>query len=125
MGRVLIAGTASLLICIFLGPKFISFLRQREFGHGKLERAGIARVQGAEEDHAGDRDPEGIAHVLPPVGEEHEAVGVAGRRRGEGQLERLREVRPPPAHGRLRTIDLVAGLEGLIDHRFLAEDDDP
>ena len=71
------------------------------------------------------RDGEGIAHVLPPVGEEHEAVGVAGRRRGEGQLERLREVRPPPAHGRLRTIDLVAGLEGLIDHRFLAEDDDP
>jgi phospho-N-acetylmuramoyl-pentapeptide-transferase len=32
MGRVLIAGTASLLICIFLSPKFIAFLREREFG---------------------------------------------------------------------------------------------
>jgi phospho-N-acetylmuramoyl-pentapeptide-transferase len=32
MGRVLIAGTASLLICIFLSPKFIAFVREREFG---------------------------------------------------------------------------------------------
>jgi phospho-N-acetylmuramoyl-pentapeptide-transferase len=32
MGRVLIAGTASLLICIFLSPKFIAFIREREFG---------------------------------------------------------------------------------------------
>src|SRR4051812_48907604 len=32
MGEVLIAGTASLLICIFLSPKFIEFLREREFG---------------------------------------------------------------------------------------------
>jgi len=32
MGEVLIAGTASLLICMFLSPKFIAFLRQREFG---------------------------------------------------------------------------------------------
>ena len=32
MGEVLIAGTASLLICIFLSPKFIAFLRAREFG---------------------------------------------------------------------------------------------
>ena len=32
MGEVLIAGTASLLICIFLSPKFIAFLRDREFG---------------------------------------------------------------------------------------------
>ncbi len=31
-GRVLIAGTASLLICLFLAPKFIEFLRHREFG---------------------------------------------------------------------------------------------
>ena len=29
MGEVLIAGTASLLMCIFLSPKFISFLRAR------------------------------------------------------------------------------------------------
>jgi phospho-N-acetylmuramoyl-pentapeptide-transferase len=32
MGRVLIGGTAALLICIFLSPKFIAFLRKREFG---------------------------------------------------------------------------------------------
>src|ERR671924_490709 len=32
MGEILIAGMASLLICIFLGPKFIDLLREREFG---------------------------------------------------------------------------------------------
>ena len=32
MGEVLIAGTAALLICIFLSPKFIAFLQRREFG---------------------------------------------------------------------------------------------
>jgi len=32
MGEILIAGLASLLISIFLGPKFIQFLRAREFG---------------------------------------------------------------------------------------------
>ncbi|MGZ4279496.1 MAG: phospho-N-acetylmuramoyl-pentapeptide-transferase [Solirubrobacteraceae bacterium] len=32
MGEVLIGGTAALLICVFLSPKFIAFLRTREFG---------------------------------------------------------------------------------------------
>jgi phospho-N-acetylmuramoyl-pentapeptide-transferase len=32
MGRILIGGTSALLICIFLSPKFIAFLRNREFG---------------------------------------------------------------------------------------------
>src|ERR1700686_2175351 len=32
MGRVLFGGTAALLICIFLSPRFIEFLREREFG---------------------------------------------------------------------------------------------
>jgi phospho-N-acetylmuramoyl-pentapeptide-transferase len=32
LGEVLIAGMASMLICIFLGPRFLSFLRDREFG---------------------------------------------------------------------------------------------
>ncbi len=32
LGEVLIGGTASLLLCIFLSPKFIAFLRAREFG---------------------------------------------------------------------------------------------
>ena len=45
MGEVLIAGTASLLICIFLSPKFISFLRAREFGQN-------IREEGPEGHHA-------------------------------------------------------------------------
>src|SRR6266550_7019434 len=32
MGEILIAGLASLLISIFLGPKYIQFLRDRSFG---------------------------------------------------------------------------------------------
>jgi phospho-N-acetylmuramoyl-pentapeptide-transferase len=32
MGEILIAGMAALTICIFLGPRFIDFLRDREFG---------------------------------------------------------------------------------------------
>src|ERR1700688_192461 len=32
MGQILFGGTAALLICIFLSPRFIEFLRQREFG---------------------------------------------------------------------------------------------
>ena len=45
MGEVLIAGTASLLICIFLSPKFIVFLRRREFGQQ-------IREEGPQEHHA-------------------------------------------------------------------------
>src|SRR3712207_6411681 len=45
MGEVLIAGTASLLICIFLSPKFIEFLRRREFGQH-------IREEGPQEHHA-------------------------------------------------------------------------
>src|SRR3954464_7775900 len=32
MGEILIGGLASLLICMFLGPRFIDLLRSREFG---------------------------------------------------------------------------------------------
>ncbi len=32
MGRIVFGGMAALLICIFLSPKFIEFLRTREFG---------------------------------------------------------------------------------------------
>jgi phospho-N-acetylmuramoyl-pentapeptide-transferase len=54
MGRVLIAGTAALLICIFLSPKFIAFLREREFGQnireegpeGHHEKAGTPTMGG-------------------------------------------------------------------------------
>jgi phospho-N-acetylmuramoyl-pentapeptide-transferase len=45
MGEVLIGGTASLLICIFLSPKFIDFLRAREFGQH-------IREEGPQEHHA-------------------------------------------------------------------------
>ncbi|HSD77438.1 MAG TPA: phospho-N-acetylmuramoyl-pentapeptide-transferase [Solirubrobacteraceae bacterium] len=54
MGEVLIAGTAALLICVFLSPKFISFLRTREFGQhireegpeGHHEKAGTPTMGG-------------------------------------------------------------------------------
>jgi phospho-N-acetylmuramoyl-pentapeptide-transferase len=54
VGRVLIAGTAALLICIFLSPKFIAFLREREFGQnireegpeGHHEKAGTPTMGG-------------------------------------------------------------------------------
>lgn len=36
-GRILIAGTASLLMCLFLSPRFIAFVRRREFGQNIRE----------------------------------------------------------------------------------------
>lgn len=36
-GRVLIAGTASLLMCLFLAPRFIGYVRRREFGQNIRE----------------------------------------------------------------------------------------
>ena len=36
-GPILIAGTASLLMCLFLSPRFIDFLRAREFGQNIRE----------------------------------------------------------------------------------------
>jgi phospho-N-acetylmuramoyl-pentapeptide-transferase len=45
VGRPLIAGTASLLICVFVAPKFIAFLRAREFGQN-------IREEGPEGHHA-------------------------------------------------------------------------
>jgi phospho-N-acetylmuramoyl-pentapeptide-transferase len=35
--RILIGGTASLLICLFLSPRFIEFVRRREFGQNIRE----------------------------------------------------------------------------------------
>jgi phospho-N-acetylmuramoyl-pentapeptide-transferase len=54
MGRILIGGTAALLVCIFLSPKFIEFLRNREFGQhiredgpkGHHEKAGTPTMGG-------------------------------------------------------------------------------
>ena len=47
MGRILIGGTAALLICIFLSPKFIEFLRRREFGQQIREEGPAAHHQKA------------------------------------------------------------------------------
>ena len=54
MAEILIGGTAALLICIFLSPKFIEFLRRREFGQhvrddgpqGHLGKAGTPTMGG-------------------------------------------------------------------------------
>jgi phospho-N-acetylmuramoyl-pentapeptide-transferase len=54
MGEILIGGTAALLICIFLSPKFIEFVRQREFGQhirddgppGHMGKAGTPTMGG-------------------------------------------------------------------------------
>ena len=54
MGRILFGGTTALLICIFLSPKFIAFLREREFGQhiredgpqGHLQKAGTPTMGG-------------------------------------------------------------------------------
>src|SRR2546430_16771890 len=45
MGAVLIAGMAAMFICIFLGPKFIEYLRIKEFGQN-------IREEGPQEHHA-------------------------------------------------------------------------
>jgi phospho-N-acetylmuramoyl-pentapeptide-transferase len=47
MGRILFGGTAALLICIFLSPKFIEFLRNREFGQHIREEGPEAHRQKA------------------------------------------------------------------------------
>jgi phospho-N-acetylmuramoyl-pentapeptide-transferase len=54
VGEILIGGMASLLICIFLGPKFIEWLRKSEFGQhireegpeGHREKAGTPTMGG-------------------------------------------------------------------------------
>jgi phospho-N-acetylmuramoyl-pentapeptide-transferase len=54
MGRILFGGMSALLICIFLSPKFIEFLRVREFGQhiredgpqGHLQKAGTPTMGG-------------------------------------------------------------------------------
>jgi phospho-N-acetylmuramoyl-pentapeptide-transferase len=45
LGEVLIGGTAAMLICVFLSPKFIAFLRVKEFGQ-------YIREDGPQEHHS-------------------------------------------------------------------------
>jgi phospho-N-acetylmuramoyl-pentapeptide-transferase len=54
LGEILIGGMASLLICVFVGPRFIDYLRLREFGQqireegpaGHLGKAGTPTMGG-------------------------------------------------------------------------------
>src|SRR3712207_9116017 len=54
LGEILIAGMAALLICMFLGPKFVDWVRAREFGQhireegpeGHHEKAGTPTMGG-------------------------------------------------------------------------------
>jgi phospho-N-acetylmuramoyl-pentapeptide-transferase len=54
LGEILIAGMAAMLICIFLGPRFIEYLRLKEFGQNireegpedHLEKAGTPTMGG-------------------------------------------------------------------------------
>src|SRR3712207_8567705 len=54
LGEILIAGMAALLICMFLGPKFVDGVRRREFGQhireegpeGHHEKAGTPTMGG-------------------------------------------------------------------------------
>ena len=101
MGEVLIAGTASLLICVFLSPKFIEFLRAREFGQQ-------IREEGPQEHHAKAGTPTmgGIiiftAIAVPFLLLTDRDARVAGRvrrRRGvraAGVRRRLHEARQAP-----------------------------
>jgi len=47
LGEILIAGTGALLICIFLSPKFIDFLRERSFGQFLREDGPAKHLEGA------------------------------------------------------------------------------
>ena len=80
MGRVLIGGTAALLICIFLSPKFIEFLRRREFGQHIREEgpAGAPREGGDADDGRGDHLHRGGDPVPILTGDEWRALGVFG-----------------------------------------------
>ena len=101
MGEVLIAGTAALLICIFLSPKFIAFLQQREFGQ-------FIREEGPAEHHvkAGTPTMGGIiiftAISVPFLilsDYDWRAVGVYGavlRLRAARLRRRLHQDRAPP-----------------------------
>ncbi len=104
MGEVLIAGTAALLICIFLSPKFIAFLQQREFGQ-------FIREEGPAKHHvkAGTPTMGGIIIVFSIsipflILSEYDwrSVGVFGALVGcalLGLRRRLHEDRPAPLAG--------------------------
>ena len=44
LGEIVIGGSASLLICMFLGPRFIEYLRLKEFGQHIREEGPAAHA---------------------------------------------------------------------------------
>jgi phospho-N-acetylmuramoyl-pentapeptide-transferase len=44
LGEILIGGMASLLICVFVGPRFIDFLHRQEFGQHIREEGPVAHL---------------------------------------------------------------------------------
>src|ERR1700681_2316704 len=71
MGRILFGGMSALLICIFLSPKFIEFLRKREFGQQ-------IREDGTEGHHQKAGTPTLGGIILFLANYEWRAVGVFG-----------------------------------------------
>ena len=104
MGRILFGGTAALLICIFLSPKFIEFLREREFGQhiredgpeGHHQKAGTPTMGGMIIFFA-------VAISFLILTELRMALGGGVRRgarvRAAGLRRRLHEARQPPLAG--------------------------
>src|SRR5256885_13087765 len=106
LGRILIAGMASLFICVFLGPRFIEYLRRREFGQhireegpsGHAVKAGTPTMGGIVLFVAG-------AGPLLILSQPHPAgmggFGAAAPRPGLGFLDDLAEVFDNRSPGRL------------------------
>ena len=101
MGEVLIGGTAALLLCVFLSPRFIDFMRERQFGQH-------IREEGPEGHHtkAGTPTMGGliilVAIAVPFLiltDGDWRAIGVflhGARLRGDRLRRRLHEDRPAP-----------------------------
>ena len=46
MGEIVLGSMASMLICLFLAPRFIAFLRNREFGQNIREEGPVGQLLG-------------------------------------------------------------------------------
>ena len=76
LGEIVMGGSASLLICMFLGPRFIDYLRLKEFGqqireegpaghHGKAGHADDGRARDLHRDRGAVPDPFGVPDGEP------------------------------------------------------------
>ena len=98
MGRILFGGTAALLICIFLSPKFIEFLREREFGQ-----------------HIREEGPEGhhLKAGTPTMGGVIIFLGVAPAGRNDPRVVRLGE-----GLARIGLLTFIPQSQDLVDARI-------